>query len=130
MPSCPICTTPMTQEERSGVPIDVCAAHGIWLDKSELLRITEAERHEQGRFVWADVFRKEITPPHTDDRPISCPHCAQPMGHALYERVEMDWCKQHGVWLDNGELEAILNNLRLDDSYLRGMRLRLWEGQF
>jgi Zn-finger nucleic acid-binding protein len=39
--------------------------------------------------------------------------------------VTIDWCKQHGVWLDSGELEAILNNLRLDPAYLRGVALRL-----
>lgn len=39
---CPSCTQPMTPrnwEVRSGVIIDVCTAHGAWLDGGELLRV-------------------------------------------------------------------------------------------
>ncbi len=35
-----------------------------------------------------------------------------------------------GVWLDAGELEAMLNNLRLDPTYARGMSLRVRELEF
>lgn len=130
MPACPVCATDMTQETRAGVPVDVCPTHGIWLDKKELMLITEAERHEKGDFVWADLFRKEASPPRDPERSLSCPHCGELMKTELYKEVEMDWCAEHGVWLDNGELEAILNNLRLDGGYLRGVRLRLWEARY
>ena len=130
MPACPVCQAPMKQETRSGVPVDICAEHGIWLDKKELMLITEAERHAQGEFVWGDLFRSAESPPRQPDRKLSCPHCDNSLKHELYQDVEMDWCPEHGVWLDNGELEAILNNLRLDDGYLRGWRLRLWETRY
>lgn len=130
MPACPVCTTQMKQQTRAGVPVDVCASHGIWLDKKELMLITEAARHDQGGFVWGDIFRTEETPPRDAQRALGCPHCAEPMKRELYKEVEMDWCEEHGVWLDNGELEAILNNLRLDGGYLRGVRLRLWETRY
>ena len=130
MPACPLCSADMKTETRSGVTVDVCADHGLWLDRKELMLITEAERHQQGTFVWGDLFRSELTPERTPERSLSCPHCSEVMDHELYKEVEMDWCKEHGVWLDNGELEAILNNLRLDDSYLRGVRLRLWETRY
>jgi Zn-finger nucleic acid-binding protein len=120
----------MKTETRAGVPVDVCADHGMWLDRKELMLITEAERHEKGSFVWGDLFRKEETPPRAPKRVLECPHCGEEMKHELYKEVEMDWCEQHGVWLDNGELEAILNNLRLDGGYLRGVRLRLWETRY
>jgi Zn-finger nucleic acid-binding protein len=130
MPACPVCTTDMKQETRAGVPVDICADHGMWLDKKELMLITEAARYEQGEFVWGDIFRKEEAPPRDPKRSLSCPHCAEDMKHELYKEVEIDWCAEHGVWLDNGELEAILNNLRLDAGYLRGVRLRLWEARY
>lgn len=38
----------------------------------------------------------------------------------------IDRCpKGHGVWLDQGELELILDRLTNDPDFLRGMRLRI-----
>ena len=54
----------------------------------------------------------------------------QPMKIQFYENVHMDWCTDHGVFLDAGELEAILNNLRMDPLYVRKVALRLWERRF
>ena len=39
-------------------------------------------------------------------------------------------CREHGVWLDNGELEAMINNLRLDPLFLGKIATRLWELRF
>jgi Zn-finger nucleic acid-binding protein len=47
-----------------------------------------------------------------------------------YHGVIIDWCRDHGVWLDSGEMEAILNNLRLDPNYIRGVALRVSERVF
>lgn len=41
---CPRCAAPMTRRafaERSGVIVDVCAAHGVWFDRDELARAVE-----------------------------------------------------------------------------------------
>ena len=130
MPACPICNTEMQHADHSGVPIDVCPEHGIWLDKEELLKITESARHDEGPFLFADLFRSEVVPPRQDDRVLSCPHCGKDMKHEVYQQVEMDWCPDHGVFLDKGELEAILNNLRTKQDYLRGIGLRLWEKRY
>jgi Zn-finger nucleic acid-binding protein len=34
----------MTVETRAPVPVDVCAEHGVWLDRGELERITARAR--------------------------------------------------------------------------------------
>ena len=47
-----------------------------------------------------------------------------------YHGVHIDWSPGEGVWLDNGELDAIINNLRLDEQYMRGIALRLNDGRF
>ncbi len=120
----------MKTETRSGVTVDVCPAHGMWLDKKELFLITEHERHEKGAFVWGDLFRAEVHPTSTDSRDLGCPRCSATLRREDYEGVQLDHCEQHGVRLDNGELEAILNNLRLDGGYLRGWRLRMRELEF
>lgn len=125
MLSCPICEKDLQRETRSTVTVDVCPDHGIWLDHAELLAITEAERLEQGRFTWSDLFRRPISPPSDPGRVLPCPICREDMSHELYADVHIDWCPNHGVWLDNGELDAILNNLRLDPAYLRGLALRI-----
>lgn len=130
MRKCPVCSLPLDSELIHGVHVDVCAHHGLWLDQSELLRVTEVDRHERGSFEWADIFRRPITPPVDRSRQLGCPVCGEALRLELYRDVHIDWCQDHGVWLDNGELDAILNNLRLDDMYLRGLALRLSDARY
>ena len=129
MIACPICKEDLKPTLFDAVSTDVCAAHGVWLDHSELLAITEAERHKEHSF-WEDLLRREIFPPRDPERVLACPHCAKPLQIEVYERVSMDWCPTHGVWLDRGEMEAILSNLRLDDAYLRRLALRIYESRY
>ena len=76
MPGRPIRSTEMMTETRGGVTIDVCPDHGIWLDRTEQMLITEAARHEDGEFVWADKFHSEA-PRRSPDRTLVCPHCSK-----------------------------------------------------
>ena len=39
---------------------------------------------------------------------MECPVCKQRMEHAKIEGAWVDVCKDHGVWLDKGEIEAII----------------------
>jgi len=131
--ACPICHNAMPQTKRDGVTIDVCFKHGIWLDKSELLTLTEAERHRNhGLFanLFSDAFRTEMVPGVDPDRVLQCPQCHKDMVVDKYQGVHLDWCHEHGIFLDNGELEAMLNNLRLDPLFVRGVALRLSEGKY
>ena len=125
MPNCPICDEKMKQEKQGDVTVDVCGGHGVWLDKKELFHITEDERHGVEASGWNDFFRTKVSPPVDHERVLGCPACKEEMKIERYEGVHIDWCKDHGVWLDSNELDAILNNLRLDESYVRGVALRL-----
>jgi Zn-finger nucleic acid-binding protein len=40
----------------------------------------------------------------------ACPACAQPMGPTTLEKVPLDRCLVHGVWLDPGELALTLEH--------------------
>lgn len=41
--------------------------------------------------------------------PVACPVCGQTMQkHAIPQGLEVDHCAAHGVWLDLGELEALV----------------------
>ncbi|MCW2926670.1 MAG: hypothetical protein JWM86_638 [Thermoleophilia bacterium] len=49
--ACPVCRTEMARRTfayESGVPIDVCADHGIWLDAGELQRIEAWYEAQEG----------------------------------------------------------------------------------
>ena len=39
---CPVCAVPMHVEVKQHVEVDVCAEHGVWLDKDELEGIAQA----------------------------------------------------------------------------------------
>jgi Zn-finger nucleic acid-binding protein len=129
MLKCPVTGEDMRHETLNGVEVDV-STRGLWLDKGELLRITEAERHAAPDFMWSDLFRREKRPPVDDDRRLFCPHCGEEMKVEKLHGVHIDWCDDHGVWLDDGELDAILNNLRLDPLFVGKVALRLWEARY
>ena len=57
---CPICGTRMAVENISGVSIDVCAKHGVWLDRGELPKIL-ASRDTSVSKKYADVLGKVPT---------------------------------------------------------------------
>lgn len=130
MVECPVCQQGMKQEVMHGVTIDSCEQHGVWLDRSELLAITEAARHDSPAFQWSDLIRRAKRPPVDHDRTVTCPHCQTEMKIDNYKDVHIDWCREHGVWLDHGELDAILNNLRLDPLYVGKVAVRLWENRY
>jgi len=119
----------MTHETRHGVEIDV-SPYGVWLDKGELLTLTESIRQGAPDWTWADLFRYEQRPPVDHERSLKCPVSGEPMKVESYMGVHIDWSPKHGVWLDNGELEAIINNLRLDPQWLGKVSLRLWEERY
>jgi Zn-finger nucleic acid-binding protein len=46
---CPICDNPMRVETCNGISLDVCPAHGVWLDNGELPALLAAARAKGGR---------------------------------------------------------------------------------
>lgn len=120
---CPVSGVEMDQVQLHGITVDMSPA-GIWLDKKELYLLTEAERREQGGYGWSDLFRQAAEPDVDRERVLQCPVDGQDMEIVNYKGVFID-TSPNGVWLDVGEYAAIVNNLRLDPSYLRGVALRL-----
>jgi Zn-finger nucleic acid-binding protein len=112
------------------VEVDVCPSHGVWLDQQELLTITESHRHTAPSLMARDLIRQPIRPAVDHARVLDCPHCAQAMHVHPHRDVHIDWCREHGVWLDTGELPAFFNNLRLDPLYRQRVALRMYESRF
>ena len=41
---CPVCKQRMKLEKLDGVHVDICEAHGVWLDKGEIEALVESAK--------------------------------------------------------------------------------------
>lgn len=108
---CPRCLLPLHSMEYEGVNTDMCdSCWGFWLDTGELEQVLS---HKDLHF--SDEERERILDIRTASRvgpttPVPCPRC----GHTM-ERVHIDeaihlvvdQCRDHGVWLDTGEIKKV-----------------------
>jgi Zn-finger nucleic acid-binding protein len=97
---CPTCHEPMMAVAYGGVEIDSCpGCDGIWLDGGELEALT-------GQAVPPKEPDPELGAPDRE-----CPVCVESLVKERYGSTEVvvDRCPGgDGVWLDPGELQAIL----------------------
>jgi len=123
----------MVHDHIHGVEVDR-SPHGIFLDKRELFQITEAERASVGSFervttelraFFATKSRHDNKGEGPPERKLPCPECQADMKVETYQDVWIDRCRAHGIFLDEGELDLIVQRLKDDPDFLRGMRLRL-----
>lgn len=104
--------------------LDRCpVGHGTWLDRGELRQVVvsesvprpeseedaelQAARQDAGHAILAEAGRPSRT----------CPMCGADMRLTEYagSGIPIDECLDHGVWLDDGELERI-------EAYAEGVR--------
>ncbi len=151
-PTCPICTDPLRVEEQGGVELARCTQHGIFLEHSECQQLVKQagaavrrDLHRRMRDVEADVNHGTYTelfgetiaapgPPLDNDEAVPagqrpCPYCGEVMD--LEKRADLwkqtpvvtvDTCPDHGVWLDQGELQILLHRAQLDADRLARAR--------
>lgn len=110
--NCPACNEPLITLEHELVEVDYCAAcGGVWLDAGEL------------ELLYGDARQCALCLSGGEAREAGekrrCPRCGRRM---RAERstgprpVTFDRCPQgDGLWLDHGELEAILEGAELKD---------------
>ena len=53
-----------------------------------------------------------------------CPVCGSSMVKETVHTIQIDVCKQHGLWLDKGELAAICDIIRGNENAARDKELR------
>ena len=104
---CPVCENPMVVLELDQIEIDHCLhCGGIWLDAGELelLLDTDEDRERLKSFLIEDDSVKEKKYP--------CPICNKKMTKVFVgeeKKILIDKCKKnHGLWLDKGELEDVI----------------------
>lgn len=111
---CPVCNEPLVVFELGGVEIDRCVeCGGTWLDAGELAHLVEfsgaADTAESGKLTQA--VQEAPFGAKTKRR---CPRCRTKLRViTLAGNVEVDRCpKGDGLWLDKGEVEAIIQSFR------------------
>lgn len=110
---CPACDTAMVARTVAGTLVQQCpACAGLWVPKGGfdalVARTAAAARSDP---------RVGLGAPPTSPRPLAatvvyrrCPGCRQHMVRKNFGRtsgVVLDWCGQHGMWLDADELEHV-----------------------
>ena len=101
---CPRCHAELTVEDYRGIEVDRCHdCGGMWLDYGELdqLEDTVFEKDELKGSLMFRSFEGELV----------CPKCGGRMQRFNYRayNLELDFCEQqHGVWLDAGEEQRVL----------------------
>ncbi len=105
---CPVCAELLVVDEVDGCDVRSCSScGGMWigaLDLHALVRPGQAATEAGGLPV--DAVRQRA------DR--RCPYCADPLRTARDGRTstEIDWCAQHGVWLDATELDILRGRIK------------------
>lgn len=132
--SCPGCGGRMaTSMSEAAVEIDTCAScGGIWLDAGELDALT----HDKVAPPAEGATPASVRSPVKDQEEIRYRECAR-CGDIMTRRnfgtisgVVVDECRRHGVFLDEGELQAIEKFLRAGGQTLgEAERVRLAERQ-
>ena len=104
---CPHCNEPLLVLEYEHIEVDYCDdCRGVWLDPEELqLRLG-------GEGVWEAALRPAPGEALVKERNKHCPICRSAMQkrHAGGSMpVTTDLCPRgHGLWLDDGELHALI----------------------
>jgi Zn-finger nucleic acid-binding protein len=130
---CPVCRQDQVIVEWQGVELDLCIdGHGVWFDDGELRQLFAAAgvTDELG----ALEARLATMPRGAHGPRRRCPRCRRRMEHVAApvapHPVVLDRCPRgHGLWFDDGELDAILaTGFAGDDTGLA--RVRDFLGQF
>lgn len=105
--NCVTCNEPMVVLELQDVEVDHClACGGVWLDAGEIELLTDGGP-DAGRLLAQLGEGQNLL---TGKR--KCPICLKKMKTITFGpkgKVQLDHCrKNHGLWFDRGELEAVL----------------------
>ena len=108
---CPVCNIPLVVVEREGIEIDWCLdCRGLWFDQGELELLGE----RAGRTIDTEHIGRVVPGDGSADKR-DCPRCHRAMESLRLEtevEVHVDRCSSHGLWLDRGELGALMRLYR------------------
>jgi Zn-finger nucleic acid-binding protein len=118
--NCPRCKTELRAielPEFDAEKVHMCdRCEGAWYSHDSLTAVATADFHE----VESSELEPGLEPDKLDlvelDDPVACPECDKKMArfsYSLSPSTLLDECPEHGVWLDDGELGVILDQMAL-----------------
>jgi len=120
---CPNCKEPLLVLEFEGIELDYCdSCRGVWLDPDEVAMVFGNGGWQKALHVApGEVLKREGGK--------ACPRCRTTMHKRLAGEkhpVTTDLCPRgHGLWLDGGELGALIEQSHSDPVF---QRLSAWLG--
>ena len=113
---CPRCGVMLSKKEYEGESVSCCdTCWGYWLTRISLDNIikkteylfneTEVKNITNTFFIEGDRDRSG-----SEGKDIACPVCAKTLERKKYHprcAVMIDECKDHGIWLDTGEIKDL-----------------------
>ncbi|MBU0992299.1 MAG: zf-TFIIB domain-containing protein [Proteobacteria bacterium] len=107
-PICPRCKIGLEAHVFRGNEIDICPkCAGIWLDTREFRRLTTERDVYSDQSVPYGFLRQPV---NVEDGFLPCARCDSFMVRRNFKRISgvmYDECRDHGVWLDAGEINLI-----------------------
>jgi Zn-finger nucleic acid-binding protein len=110
--NCPRCGESLQALRLGAMPAHECAAcGGVWLDPGTFQKLCDDRDEHAG--VASVLEGRMPTKPVTPDavKYLFCPQCKKLMNRVNFAHtsgVITDVCKEHGVWLDRGELQRVM----------------------
>lgn len=115
--ACPHCQTPLTLVQLGKGQLSECrGCGGIWVNKDSFEKICQ-DREQQEAVLGRPVTESQRFDPAAKPRRIyvPCPVCRNLMNRMNFagcSGVVIDWCREHGTWLDHSELPQIIGFIR------------------
>ena len=111
---CPVDGIALEKHLIHSIEVEKCPeCQGLWFEKGELRETKDAEEFDLNWMdfeLWSDqdAFNAKLSSR-------KCPVCGKSMAAIMYAntKVKIDYCmEEHGIWLDQGEFESIIDSLR------------------
>ena len=103
-PDCPRCRLPLVNTRYEGIAVQFCEqCWGYFVGLREFEKVLQ-KRDEN--FSASERRTQRMRPHREDGKLLRCVMCAGPMAKLkLEEGFFIDICREHGVWLDTGEIK-------------------------
>ena len=103
-PDCPRCKLPLINNRYEGIQVQFCEqCWGYFVGLREFEKVLQ-KRDEN--FSASERKTLRIRPHREDGKLLRCVTCTAPMAKLkLEEGFFIDICREHGVWLDTGEIK-------------------------
>ena len=110
---CPIDGTTFEKHVQGSIELEECpVCRGLWFEQ-DALRKTKDEVEADLRWVDFDPWSSPNNV-QAEWSARTCPQCSEKMASVIYPdtNITIEYCvREHGIWLDRGEFEAIVASL-------------------